>query len=449
MALAIAVSVTGMLATYFVIVAMSKASLCLAVIVTHLAVLAETAIAQIIPDGTLSTRVTQSGQVLTIDDGTRSGNNLFHSFGQFSVPTGGTAFFNNAIDVQNIFSRITGGTVSNIDGLIQANGTANLFLLNPNGILFGPNAALNIGGSFIGTTANSIKFADGVEFSATNANGSPLLTISVPIGLQMGQNPGAIQVQGPGSSLAYPSGTSIFAPAPLLGAGQSATGLRVSPGATLALVGGEIDLTGGSLTAPQGRIELGSNTGGVVSLNPLGQGWSLGYSGVSSFQDIHLSQKALVDASGFGGGSIQIQGNHITLADGSLVLNQNQGLATAGPIAINAASSLELTGTSSDGTIASAVRSETVGLGNAAAIAISTERLVVQNGSGIKSQSFSPGAAGDIAVNASESLQVAGLSPFGNNDVSVISTLTYQSGQAGNIQLSSGKMRLADGGAVS
>ena len=129
--------------------------------------------AQVIPDGTVGT----TGSLTTpIDGGTRVGNNLFHSFSQFSIPTGGSAIFNNPTTIQTIFSRVTGNTRSSIDGLIQATGNANLFLMNPNGIVFGPNAKLNIGGSFLGTTANSIKFVDGVSFSANDITTNPLQT---------------------------------------------------------------------------------------------------------------------------------------------------------------------------------------------------------------------------------------------------------------------------------
>ena len=160
-----------------------------------LSLTATSAIAQITPDGSLPTTVEQQGKVAEITGGGRAGNNLFHSFKDFSISTGNEAFFNNAVDINNILSRVTGGNISSIDGLIRANGTANLFLLNPAGIIFGNNARLDIGGSFLGSTGQGLLFDDGTEFSAVNSS-TPILTINAPIGLNLRGTSGTIASSG-------------------------------------------------------------------------------------------------------------------------------------------------------------------------------------------------------------------------------------------------------------
>jgi filamentous hemagglutinin family protein len=191
------------------------------------------AVAQVASDNTLgaeSSLVTSPGLgAFQIDSGATRGTNLFHSLSEFSVPSNGVVYFNNALNIQNIITRVTGGSVSNINGTIAANGTANLFLLNPNGIIFGPNASLNIGGSFVGSTASSLNLADGTQFSATPTQSTPLLTVSVPLGLQYGrQQPGSI---------------------------VNAGNLAVQPGQNLSLVGGTV-VTTGQLKAPAGQISV-------------------------------------------------------------------------------------------------------------------------------------------------------------------------------------------------
>ncbi|HEY9604128.1 MAG TPA: filamentous hemagglutinin N-terminal domain-containing protein [Allocoleopsis sp.] len=259
---------------------------------------ASRAFAQIQPDGTANTIVNGSPSLLcsaascTIQGGTQVGNNLFHSFSQFSVPAKGLAFFNNLTDIQNIISRVTGPFISNIDGTLRANAGANLFLLNPNGIIFGPNASLNIGGSFVASTASSLKLSDGSEFSAVVPT-PPLLTISTPLGLQFGANPGNIEVNG--------------SPNP------PATGLTVQPGKALALVGGNVSLTGGVLRAPGGRIELGGLAGtGLVTFSP--DDGSLIFPDGVGRADVSLTQDAIADVVAGGGGDIGIYARNVTIS---------------------------------------------------------------------------------------------------------------------------------------
>ncbi|MBW4434192.1 MAG: filamentous hemagglutinin N-terminal domain-containing protein [Pelatocladus maniniholoensis HA4357-MV3] len=288
-------------------------------------------------DGSLSTTVTKTvtnsnDLNFTIENGNRAGGNLFHSFSQFSVPNGGSAVFQNPVDVQNIISRVTGGSISNIDGLIRANGSANLFLINPAGIAFGPNASLSIGGSFFATTANSLLFGDGVEFSATNLATPPVLTVNIPIGLRFRDNPGSIQVQGDGRGLR--STTDLI---------DTTDGLRVQPDKTLALVGGNISLEGATLKTAGGRIELGSVAGeGQVSLTPINKGFSLGYDAATNLGNIQLSKQTAVDASGDGAGDMQVVSQRLTLTDGSSIEAGTLGSQSGGTLVVNVPESVDI-----------------------------------------------------------------------------------------------------------
>ncbi|BAZ00945.1 filamentous hemagglutinin family outer membrane protein [Tolypothrix tenuis PCC 7101] len=280
--------------------------------------------AQVISDGTTDTIVKQSGNNFNILNGSEKGNNLFHSFSNFSIPQNGSATFDliHTPNITTIFSRVTGGKISDINGLIQTlngNHPVSLFLMNPAGIVFGQNASLNIGGSFVGTTANSIKFADGVEFSAVNPAAPPLLTMTVPIGLQLGPNSQGITVQGNGHRLI----SGLYIPTDR---SQNPIGLQVKAGNTLALIGGDVKFVGGIATVNGGgHIEIGSVSNGQVALNSTGQNWVGDYSKVEQFKDINLDERSLLDASGTNG-SIQIQGRNINGNGGNVKLNLHNDL---------------------------------------------------------------------------------------------------------------------------
>jgi filamentous hemagglutinin family protein len=414
--------------------------------------------AEVVSDQTLpsNSQVINQNRTYLINGGTQAGNNLFHSFDKFSVPTDSTAFFNNGANIKNIISRVTGSSITDIDGLIKANGIANLLVINPNGIIFGQNAQLEIGGSFIGSTGNSINFADGILFSAKNPDPKTLLSVNIPIGLQYGDNPGAIKVQGTGHTQ-FVLGNQAAASIALLGPGESPNGLRLQPGKTLALVGGEVLLNGGVITAPSGRIEIGSVNSTTVNLIPILSGWSFSYEGGNKFNDINLTKQSLLDASGTKFGDIHVKGKNINFTDGSLALIVNFGSLDSGAIRIDASNTFNLTGiTSFNATLPflSPIRLNrgivtATYLGKGADIIISSNKLVGRGSAIIDPLTFGSGNSGNLIINSSNSVEILGQA---SNETSGISssfqTVTYSSGRAGDVNLLTDKLSIRDGGSL-
>lgn len=195
-------------------------------------------LAQIQPDHTLGAEqsvvipsMIQGLPSAMINGGAQRGVNLFHSFLNFNVAEGQRVYFGNPMGVLNILTRITGNNPSAILGTLGVDGGANLFLLNPNGILFGANSRLDIRGSFTATTANSFQFPNGSQFSAVQPDAPPLLTINITPGLQYGTVPAKI---------------------------TNAGNLEVGSNLTLT-AGGVVSM--GQLTAPNGEIALAAVAG--------------------------------------------------------------------------------------------------------------------------------------------------------------------------------------------
>ncbi|MBD1909144.1 MULTISPECIES: S-layer family protein [unclassified Leptolyngbya] len=439
-------------------------------------------ISQIIPDNTLpsNSRVSQDCINCEITGGTQLGQNLFHSFTQFSIPNQGTAYFNNALTIQNIFARVTGQNRSDINGTLRANGNANLFLLNPYGIIFGPNAALDIGGSFLATTAESINF-NGFQFSATNPQPIPLLTVSIPIGLQFGANSASIinrsQVSLNGSTNTY----------------GRPTGLQVQANQSLMLLGNGVSLKNGNLTARGGQINLVSVApSSTVSFVTEGTGYIPALSENQVLRDISLTNLSSIDTSGDGGrngGAVRLQGRNISLTNGAGIISRTaqgtgedlQLLASgsvtlanssfaftladeegqAGDVIIQAAQSLTLSDSGSSGPTAlgSQASGNTEFGARAGDVIINARDISIQDGSRIEASSFGAGNGGTIQIQASY-VEVVGYShepvidSRGNTIepeeiTSGIVSQTEGAGSAGRLAIATDRLVVLDGGFIS
>lgn len=392
--------------------------------VASFSLLASPTSAEIVPDASLPepSRVTVDDNRFTIEGGTPAGTNLFHSFWEFSIPTGGEARFNNSADIENILTRVTGQQMSQLDGLLATQGNANLIFLNPNGIVFGENARLDIGGTFLASTGRSLSFADGSQWS-TIADETPTLTVSVPVGLQLGDAPGTLVNR----SLA-----------------ADATGEPAGlTGVDLALVGGDVRFEGGQMRSPQ-RIQIASlgagsrltwdSTFGLQPPADLGGEVSFLAGATAVAPEIRSSSQNLTLSLGSqllspGNGRLDFNaGQQIEIREGSGIFSQNGSpitLETSQLFVLDGGQIASTTELPSGGDIRldaqqitlagnnqqafSTILSQTTGSGDGGAIAIESDRFTLNGTAVLASLSTGTGRGGDVSVRATEGIQMSGL----------------------------------------
>jgi filamentous hemagglutinin family protein len=434
------------------------------------------------PDGTLGTAISPRGTLFDITGGTRQGPNLFHSFDRFSVGTGHTAnFTSEQTGIKNILSRVTGGQRSDIDGILRTDGQlraegAHLYLLNPAGVVFGANAHLDVTGSFHVSTADYLRLADGARFVARLSDTSTL-SVAPPVAFGfLGPTLAAITVQG--------------------------STLEVPEGQTLSVIGGDAQIMGGTLRAPSGRIQLASvAAAGEVRPGTAGQALELQVDSFARLGRLEISQKALIDASGNGGGTVLIRGGRL-LVDSSNIFADNTGEKDGAGLGIDlriaadalianrafittdslgagrakdvrlqvgtltltggAQISSSTTGVGDGGTVAvgtgqlimqegAGLRTVTSGGGTAGTIAVTAERITVTSGAQIASSTVGPGQGGAVTVTATDTLMLAGTSLDGTVSSAIGANAQGAStgaGNAGSVVVAAPRVTLIAGGQI-
>ncbi|OYY77370.1 MAG: hypothetical protein B7Y43_10855 [Sphingomonas sp. 28-62-20] len=415
------------------------------------------------------TTATTAGTITAIDGGRRVGDNLFHSFTSFSLGTGDSAVWvrsgGDGGSIANVINRVTGGTISTIDGTIATQGLdrANFFFINPAGIIFGTNASVAVPNAAYFSTANTLRFADGGVFGVTTPSGSTF-SMAAPSAFGFLGTRGDITVRGAGTGFVGPNTSlslsaaniaidrSTFSPGALDLLALGAANLNVAldsplatrfPGGTLSLADSFISVEPsasqtGLLRANAGRITLtssilaaDSNDRGAAGLRVLAGDLIL-RAAVGGAHQTYLGSFA----PDFGNAAaVDIDALRIALSDTSQISSQALpgALGNAGDIRIRAGSLLIETGAS--------IISSAYGDSRSGNIAITADSIAIGSGGLIESTTFGTGDGGDLTINAG-SLTM-------DNGVIAAEAEQGATGDAGTITLSASTVALTNGARIS
>jgi len=393
--------------------------------------------AEVLLDGSLGPAGPPPGSrsqvVIPAELGRTVGSNLFHSFGEFSIGRNQSATFTGPAAIDNVIGRVTGGNPSTIDGALRSEiPSANLWLINPAGVLFGRGASLSIDGSLHVSTADYLRLRDGGRFDATHPERS-LLTVAAPQSFGfLGDAPAPIVLDGVGL--------------------ESEEGSLLGPdGQTLSFVGGDITIRGESnLQSRGGFINLASVASpGEAMLEERGIDTS-GFPRLGRVAILEQSNLGEIDVEGTGlavrAGSFEMDNATISAManatkgkgfdirarddfamNGSFINTSTVGSGDGGDIAI-AARTVNLAG-------GSELVSLTQGAGKGGTVTIDARQVSLRDGSKVSTQTDAAGAAGDIRIHA------ARLKLDGNSKLSA-ETMEAVTGAAGRIDVRVGRLDL-------
>jgi filamentous hemagglutinin family protein len=342
--------------------------------------------------------------------GVLRGSSLVHSFGRLNVPGGGSlTFTGDSPGIANVLSRVTGGEVSLILGPLSSTiPGAHLFLMNPAGIVFGPNATLNVGGSVTVTTADYIRLFDEKNLADAHFYANPArdnLTTS-----------NSVLVSSPISEFGFLTPTAVgFLNSPDQAASITVQGsiLSVPDGQSLTAVGGEVKIQSGALddempqsarlSAPGGRVNLASaKSTGEVLIPTFQAAPNVNGQLLTAYGDVTLSEGTFIDVSGENAGAISIRAGRFEL-NNSFLVSSTAGDASGEPTAV-------LVKTEGDAFVknGSFIVSQSDGTAKAGDIVIEAANLYLTEGSTILARSSGSAPTGNISIKVPDMLSLSG-----------------------------------------
>ena len=360
--------------------------------------------------------------------GKQVGGNLFQSFGQFNLISSESATFTGPPSIQNILSRVTGGSPSSIDGKVssQIQG-ANLFFINPAGVIFGPHAQLDVSGSVAVTTANYVKLVGGGRFNA-NLGGQDTLS-SAPVASFGFLNSAPASIFVVGNNGSDSNGNATYAPS-----------LNIAAGKSFSFIAGGIGMSGGKITGEGSRMNLVSvHSAGEVILDATDINSSVDTSQFGVMGAIALINLANIDASGTAGGPVVVRGGSLVL-DNSQIGSETTGAIQGGPMDIALLGDLKLVNRAS-------IFTNTLASGTGGNLSIHAGSLSIHGtaipteftGISAGTKRGATGNAGDLTITVDQALSIVGHGQIGAN--------TFSSGNGGNVIIHAGSLSI-DGSAA-